>query len=93
VFRQLDAEGRLKHDVIGLRSENFPGAEPLLKKVMDQGKAAGSPSLEESRSTFFEEFERLPAPFKAIRNPPHYPVEFSAALEKLRARVEREVSS
>jgi nicotinate phosphoribosyltransferase len=92
VFRQFESEN-LKCDVVGLRTENVAGAQPLLKKVMDQGKAASLPSLEESRSTFLQEFDRLPKPFKAIQNPPHYPVEFSATLQKLRAEVERDVSS
>ena len=87
VFRRLDAEGNLGSDVIGLRTDNIAGAEPLLRKVMDRGKALRLANLEESRSTLLEELKRLPEPIKAIRNPARYPVEFSPALQKLRAEV------
>jgi nicotinate phosphoribosyltransferase len=93
IFRQLDGDGKLFRDIIGLRSENLSGAEALLKKVMDQGRTVALPSLEASRSTFLEEFGRLPEAFKAICNPTRYPVEFSPALQKLRAEVEHAVSS
>ena len=93
IFRQLDSDGKLTRDVIGLRNENLAGTEALLKKVMDQGRALALPSLEASRATFLEEFGRLPEAFKAIRNPARYPVEFSPALQKLRAEVEHTVSS
>lgn len=93
VFRQLDTERNLSCDIIGLRTQGVAGVEPLVKKVLDQGKAASLPSLEESRLTFLEEFRRLPEWVKAIRNPAQYPVEFSAALQKLRADVERTVSN
>ena len=88
VYRRLDTEGHLGSDVIGLRADNIAGAEPLLRKVMDRGKALRPANLQESRSTFLEEFKLLPEPVKAICNPAGYPVEFSPALQKLRAEVE-----
>ena len=39
IFRFAEGQGRLRNDVIGLRDENLPGAEPLFKKVMEKGKA------------------------------------------------------
>ena len=54
IFRQLDSDGNLICDIIGLGNENLSGAEALLKKVMDQGRALALPSLEASRSTFLK---------------------------------------
>lgn len=91
VYRLRDGEGRLTSDCVTRREENIPGAEPLLKKVMAQGKtAAPPPSLEESRKLFQEEFSRLPEAVKSIRDPAPYKVEFSAALKKLREQVARQ---
>lgn len=93
VYRRLDAEGHLGSDVIGLRADNIAGAEPLLRKVMDRGKALRLANLAESRSAFLEEFKRLPEAVKAICNPARYPVEFSPALKKLRAEVESSIAN
>jgi nicotinate phosphoribosyltransferase len=93
VFRRLDAVGNLGSDVIGLRTDNIAGAEPLLARVMDRGKALRLANLEEIRLTLLEEFKRLPDPVKAIHNPARYPVEFSPALQKLRAEVESNVAN
>ena len=93
VYRRLDAEGYLGSDVICLRADDIAGAEPLLRKVMDRGKALGLANLAESRSAFLEEFKRLPEAVKAICNPARYPVEFSPALQKLRAEVESGIAN
>jgi len=93
VYRRLDAEGHLGSDVIGLRADNVAGAEPLLRKVMDRGKVLRLANLAESRSAFLEEFKLLPEAVKAICNPARYPVEFSPALQKLRAEVESGIAN
>jgi nicotinate phosphoribosyltransferase len=93
VFRQRDRLGQLEKDFVTLRNEKIPSAEPLLRKVMDRGKRlAPLPSLEESRSTFAEEFGRLPEPIKAIRNPANNSVEFSPKLQALRQDTERKAA-
>ncbi len=93
VYRLRDANGQLKNDYVTRRDENIPDAEPLLKKVVAQGKTvAPLPSLQQSRAAFLEEVSRLPEPMKSILNPEHYPVEFSAALKELRNAVERKVA-
>jgi len=87
-------KGQLKKDFVTRRDENVPDAEPLLKKVMAQGKIlAPLPSLEHSRATFLDESARLPQAVKAIRNPDNYPVEFSEELKKLRDQVSRKVTA
>lgn len=93
VFRLRDGSGRLEKDIIALRNENVPGAEPLLKKIMEDGAIiAPLPSLETSRSTFSDEFAHLTDSIKAIRNPAHYPVEFTPQLNALRAKIEEKIS-
>lgn len=93
VYRLRDGEGWLQNDYVTRREENIPNAEPMLKKVMAQGKAvAPLPSLEQSRAVFLEEFGSLPDAIKSMRNPEHYSVEFSGALKELRNAVERKVT-
>ena len=93
VFRRRNNDGQLEKDIIGLREENMPGAELLLVKVMESGKAiVPLPTLEDSRKTFLEEFAQLAPSTKAIRNPVHYPIEFSPRLQTLREEVERHAS-
>ena len=92
VFRMRDERGQLQKDVIALREENIPGADPLLQKVMASGEVAvRCPTLEEIRDNFMGEFKRLSGPIKAIRNPASYPVEISPQLTKLREEVGRQL--
>ena len=92
VFRMRDERGQLQKDVIALREENIPGADPLLQKVMASGEVAvRCPTLEEIRDNFMAEFKRLPDPIKAIRNPASYPIEISPQLTKLRQEVGRQL--
>ena len=92
-FRMSDRQGQLQKDIIALRGENVAGAEPLLKKVMTEGKiTVPLPSLQEIRSVFLSEFAKLPEPIKAIRNPSHYLVEHSARLQEHCANVEQQVT-
>ena len=92
-FRVCDRQGQLQKDIIALRGENVAGAEPLLKKVMTEGKiTVPLPSLQEIRSVFLSEFAKLPEPIKAIRNPSRYLVEHSARLQEYCANVEQQVS-
>ena len=92
-FRMSDRQGQLQKDIIALRGENVAGAEPLLKKVMTEGKiTVPLPSLQEIRSVFLSELAKLPEPIKAIRNPSRYLVEHSARLQEYCANVEQQVS-
>jgi nicotinate phosphoribosyltransferase len=93
IFRVLDARGRLKKDVIALDDETLPGAEPLLNKVMENGKAQGTyPSLKEIRERFLAEFELLGENVKAVRSPELYPVEISPRLKRLNEDISRRVA-
>lgn len=93
VFRRRNNQGQMEKDIIGLREENLPGAELLLVKIMESGKAVVPlPALEDSRKTFREEFAQLAPSTKAIRNPAHFPVEFSAELKNLRDQAARKAA-
>ena len=93
VFRFAGDQGQLEKDLIALRTEEIPRAEPLLQKVMANGRCvAPRPNLKEIRQRFFAEFARLAATVKAIRDPTLYPVEFSFELRKLQAQVERQLA-
>jgi nicotinate phosphoribosyltransferase len=93
VFRFVDGQGRLKRDVIGLREENLPGAEPLLKKAMEKGKRIGTnPAPKEIRETFLREFSFLEDRNKALQNPAEYQVELSPRLRNLQEAIEQQVA-
>lgn len=89
-FRRLDDRQRLRGDILGLRGETFANSEPLLEKVMEDGRALKSPTLATSREKFLEEFHRLDDAVKAVRSPAAYPVEYSDELRK-RQRQVREI--
>ena len=45
VFRRLDDRQQLRRDMLGLRDETLADSEPLLEKVMENGRALKSPPL------------------------------------------------
>lgn len=93
IFRFLDGQGRLKRDVIDARGRLLNGGEPLLQKVMEQGKSLGAyPTLKEIRDRFAAEFSRLDESCKAIRDPAPYPVELSPRLKQLHEETSRRVT-
>lgn len=87
VFRRLNDRLQLRQDVLSRRDEKLADSEPLLEKVMDNGRALKSPPLTTSRERFLEEFYRLDDAVKDIRNPAAYPVEYSDALRELHRQV------
>ena len=93
VYRHVDAQARLTHDVIAGRDEPpEPGAEPLLRRVMEGGRITGrQPSLSEARECFLDEFSRLAPEIRSIADPAHYRVALSPALETLQEEARREV--
>ena len=93
VHRFADGDRNLSHDVIGLRNERPAGGEPLLRQVMKGGKIARPlPSLADIRHTFADDFGRLPDRYKALRDPPTFPVEASRRLQKLYRQIESQIS-
>ena len=93
VFRFVDGQGRLQRDVLALRDESFSNSEPLLKKVMENGRAEISyPTLKEIQEGFLDEFSRLDDRSKEIVNPPNYPVEISSKLKLLKREIEQQLA-
>ncbi len=89
VYRLRDAAGRLDRDLVALREERLPGGEPLLEPVMEQGRRTRPmPALEEMRERFNRDFQQLDDHHKRLYNPPHYPVTFSPALQRLTNRLQ-----
>jgi nicotinate phosphoribosyltransferase len=89
VFRHYDDTGNMQRDVIALRDEPAAGGAPLLQPVMRRGEIIRPlPSLHESRKHFQAQMARLPETYKALENPPVYPVELSPGLKDLQSRVE-----
>ncbi len=92
VWRSFDDKSRMSGDVIALREESCTEGMPLLKRVMKNGVLLGPPpSLQESRDYFQQQYQLLPEAYKALENPPQYPVGLSQALAAQEAQVEKEL--
>ena len=92
VFRFKDVGRQLSRDVIGLQDETMPDGEPLLIQVMAQGRrTVPTPTLQDVRELFCQEFLSLPDQFKGLKRPPHYPVAVSPRLQKLTSQVQAEI--
>jgi len=94
VWRKIDKDGFLAGDVISLAGETVKGATPLLDKVMERGRLLSQqPSLTAVRDRAQKELKRLKEPYRKIRSPATYPVEFTAkiqqALQGLREEITR----
>lgn len=89
VYRQRDGAGQFRRDVAALDTEKLPGGEPLLETAMIAGRRTRpAPTLAEMRERFQRDFGQLPEPYRRLRRPPRYPVEFSPALQQLTNRVQ-----
>jgi nicotinate phosphoribosyltransferase len=83
VFRFRE-EGKYHHDLIARAGEEYPQATPLLAPVLHNGRrVAARLSAAEHRTKTLANLECLPAPYKALRDAPAYPVAKSAALDQL----------
>ena len=93
VFRMMDTGGMFSRDVIGAEGEQPLGGTRLLEDVMVGGsRTAPSPSLEEIRERFNQDFGRLDYRFKSLTNPPRYPVATSPNLERLTVKVQESIA-
>jgi nicotinate phosphoribosyltransferase len=89
VYRFKDAKGNYTKDMIALADEKV-NAEPLLTKVMENGKVTYDlPSLGEIRVAAAENLSRLPDKYKT--GPQEYPVERSQNLENMITRLEKKL--
>lgn len=89
VFRFKDKEGNIDHDVIGLRDEEYPEAEKLLRSVMSEGKIINElPSVHDVRNVFSKEFKCLKEKYKSIEGPEE---EFQTGLSNRLENLQKEV--
>jgi len=89
VFRKSDQNGRYLKDIIGLKDEAIPETEPLLEKVMEDGKLLRpNPSLQAVRDRFKKNFSQLDEKYKSIHNIATYPVKLSRGLQELQDLME-----
>jgi nicotinate phosphoribosyltransferase len=87
VFRKSDQNGCYNEDIIGLKDEAIPETEPLLEKVMEDGKMLRpNPSLQVVRDRFKKNFFQLDEKYKSIHNIVTYPVKLSMGLQGLQER-------
>lgn len=90
VYRQLDADGWMRGDVVTLAIDVQPG-EALLHPVMKAGRRlVASPSLTDIRDRAAADLRRLPEHFRKLQTEPPYPVEISASLRDLARKVDAE---
>ncbi len=85
VYRFHDHRDRMEEDVLSLLSELPPdGGEPLLQKVMENGERLIPPeSLQDIRSRFASEWEKLPEQYRKLEPEELYPVAISQALQDM----------
>jgi nicotinate phosphoribosyltransferase len=84
IFRFSDRDEQYERDVLGLASESFPGAEPLLQPVMEQGKLVRPlPSLEQIQKRTAANLARLPENYRRLQGSDIYPVAISDPLQSL----------
>ena len=90
IFRRMDGKGMLKEDIIGLRDDVIADAEPLLKKVMENGCCVGPhPALPDIQARFKTNFACLPEAFKSILNRRHFSVKLSERLRDVQQNTDR----
>jgi nicotinate phosphoribosyltransferase len=89
IFRFSDEGGKFSGDVIALEDEVFSGAEPLLVKVMREGRRLEvvdqdpATTVRSARSRFLADHGRLPARLLALSAATPFQVHYSARLEDL----------
>ncbi len=88
VFRKTDKQGTYLEDILGIRDEKIGGGKPLLEKVMEDGKCAGThPSLPEIRNEFKNNFSFLDDKYKSLGDTETYPVKLSRRLLDLQKKL------
>jgi nicotinate phosphoribosyltransferase len=95
VYRFTDGADTMTRDLITLREEPAPaGGRHLLELVMTGGRLVRPlPSLPQIAERLRAACAALPGRYRALRNPPAYPVDVSQPLQRLTERVQGEVAS
>jgi nicotinate phosphoribosyltransferase len=83
IFRRLDADNRMRGDLVGLASEEHP-SHPLLETVMVSGRRiAPKPSLTDVREHCRGQLAALPDELKQLDGDARYPITISESLRSL----------
>lgn len=91
LWRQLDKDGRISHDLLGLRDDEQPGAPLLVPAMKDGRRLAPNPNWREARQRFQEDVARLPPACLPLRAPGRVPLEITPGLRQLQQRVSNQV--
>jgi len=84
VFRTSDQNGCYSEDIIGQRDEIIAEGQPLLEKVMENGRLLyPHPQLNMLQERFKENFAALDDGYKSIQDHKAYPVKLSTRLQNL----------
>jgi nicotinate phosphoribosyltransferase len=88
VWRSYDADGRMRGDILSVKTDKHSG-ETLIEPVMRGGKRlAPAPTLAQIRERAARELARLPEPLRQLQAF-DYPVTVSSALKALAAEADR----
>jgi nicotinate phosphoribosyltransferase len=75
---------KMEFDLIGRADEIHPEGEPLLRRVMAEGRRLAPPKpIEAVRAQVAANLQRLPKSYRVLREAPAYPVQKSTALQQL----------
>ncbi|MBL6750961.1 MAG: nicotinate phosphoribosyltransferase [Nevskia sp.] len=92
VYRQLDAQGRMRGDILTLEQDVQEGV-PLLGPVMRGGRRVGTaPSLASVRARLRQEMGQLGDALRSLDQAPAYPVTVSPALRGLAEEVDQKMA-
>lgn len=89
VFREIDADGVIRADTIGLADEPLPG-RPMLVPIMRAGRRLGRPTLAEVRTHARAEIATLPIECRRLHDPESVAAGISAGLRDAAGRVDRD---
>jgi len=85
VWRESADDGTFSGDIIAMSDEQEQRGEPLLVKVMSEGRIIDPlPDLKQSQEYARQQLTRLPPRFKKLVHPEYYHVGYSDRLEELR---------
>ncbi|GIX05808.1 MAG: nicotinate phosphoribosyltransferase [Candidatus Poribacteria bacterium] len=88
VFRQESPSGAFTGDLIALAEEDQPGT-PLLEPIMRGGRLVQElPDLPTIQARARDQLQRLPEEYRALSDPPPYPVRYSQRLQALKDQAE-----
>jgi nicotinate phosphoribosyltransferase len=87
---RVEENGHWVRDVISLEDETVESSRPLLEPVMKEGRRISAPgALREARERCGRRLASLPPPLCDLDKKSHFPVERSAGLERLMAKISR----